>query len=476
MKDWKNMTDQELDTVFKKAAETNLPEFNENSWAQMEKLLDEDKKEPKAFWSKSQLLLGVLLLLTIVTSLYFFWPENQQAANKTSDPENNQLDITSKSTKSIEEALEENVKRSSNQINGIDKESQALIELTEPAEASDGNREKVTLSVTEKEKEASENKAFRKLTKQPSATIASKLEQNTANSERRITKTTVNQPAKQKTLSYKALDSNSLIVNSEVSNHSAADLNNLENKLVEAQSVDLNRTFTEDIEALNTKAFQPFLFTYENIQPSPIAVPRFQKPNSKFGLRIGLSPDLSAIPDNTFMTVGHNYQALIEYQVNPRWQLQTGLIKSQKYYDSYPSSTYWNNKKWGDRPSQLVEIKASCNMIDIPLNLRYNFNTSRHQWFLMAGVTSYLMLNEKYDFVFEPTSGLPDKKAWQGKTGFYSAGVINLSSGYEYQFRNRFSLQIEPFIKLPIRNVGYGNAKLRSAGTFFSLKMPIFKK
>jgi hypothetical protein len=54
---------------------------------------------------------------------------------------------------------------------------------------------------------------------------------------------------------------------------------------------------------------------------------------------------------------------------------------------------------------------------------------------------------------------------------------VSLSIGVEQQFSNSFSLQVEPFVKLPISGIGYGNLQLTSYGLAFSLRFsPVLGK
>jgi hypothetical protein len=48
--------------------------------------------------------------------------------------------------------------------------------------------------------------------------------------------------------------------------------------------------------------------------------------------------------------------------------------------------------------------------------------------------------------------------------------VLNLSMGYERSLSDRWSLQVEPYLKAPLSGVGAGKVKLTSAGVFFGLK------
>jgi len=44
-----------------------------------------------------------------------------------------------------------------------------------------------------------------------------------------------------------------------------------------------------------------------------------------------------------------------------------------------------------------------------------------------------------------------------------------ISIGYEHDLNSRFSVRIEPHLKIPLRQVGVTNVRLFSMGSFFSL-------
>ena len=48
--------------------------------------------------------------------------------------------------------------------------------------------------------------------------------------------------------------------------------------------------------------------------------------------------------------------------------------------------------------------------------------------------------------------------------------ILNLSAGYERSLGPRWSIQAEPYFKLPLSGVGAGKMRLASAGVFFGLK------
>jgi hypothetical protein len=189
-------------------------------------------------------------------------------------------------------------------------------------------------------------------------------------------------------------------------------------------------------------------------------------------IRLALSPDFSFIPSNKIFKIGNNWAAILEYRFNNRVSLQTGVIRSMKYYGALPNQYEWN--AYWTMPSPLKDIDATCKMLDIPLNLRYDISQKPNsRWFVGGGFTSYIMLKEEYRYNYEnPYDPNIKRKSWEGKTGAYPFSVLNVSVGYERQFFRRLTFQAEPFYKAPLGKVGYGKVRLATAGVFFSVKYP----
>jgi hypothetical protein len=124
-------------------------------------------------------------------------------------------------------------------------------------------------------------------------------------------------------------------------------------------------------------------------------------------------------------------------------------------------------------PNSLTDIAATCDMLDIPLNLRFDISQRQNQrFFVTAGTTNYLMLNELYEYGYYGSSGTL-LSSWEGKTGFYTFSVLNFSAGFEKSISKKISLQVEPFIKLPVRDLGFGKVRLTTLGIFASAKIKL---
>jgi hypothetical protein len=223
---------------------------------------------------------------------------------------------------------------------------------------------------------------------------------------------------------------------------------------------------------------------------SMLAVPAFTQTNSEpptgkgstpirdrgLSIRVVVSPDLSAIGLKNFAKPGTNYGVLAEYRFNKRFSAQAGVIQSKKVYKATTEQYAWPaNWKWSVLPTG---VDAICDMLDIPINLRYDLairpmgeGRLPTRWFVSGGVTTYVMQREQYAYVYaNPKNPWIKVKSWETKTGRYNFSNLNLSMGYERPIGRRLSWQVEPFLKMPLREVGYFKIHLLSTGAFLSVK------
>jgi hypothetical protein len=53
--------------------------------------------------------------------------------------------------------------------------------------------------------------------------------------------------------------------------------------------------------------------------------------------------------------------------------------------------------------------------------------------------------------------------------------IINLSVGWQKQLNHKWSIQAEPFLKIPLGKVGAGKVSLKTTGIMLGLKYKLFK-
>ena len=82
------------------------------------------------------------------------------------------------------------------------------------------------------------------------------------------------------------------------------------------------------------------------------------------------------------------------------------------------------------------------------------------------------MNQEHYQYNY-PALSYPQKDGRDTTTGGYRFSNLNLSIGYERAISKRLSWQIEPFMKVPLKSVGFFKVDLLSTGAFFSLRLKL---
>lgn len=190
---------------------------------------------------------------------------------------------------------------------------------------------------------------------------------------------------------------------------------------------------------------------------------------SRVTIGVSLAPDMSTVGSiSNFHNPGYKLGISVEYNLSQNLGLSAGAIHTTVRYvaseQEYNPPVYWKD---GIRPSEAV---AECILIDIPVSLKYNFLHFDHsRLYGTVGISTYVMLNEDYQFNYQ---NYQDDlvQNWNDRTGTsHWMSNAGLSIGYELDVHPNFSIRAEPFIKVPLREVGWGNVKLYSMGSFFSI-------
>ncbi|SIN80956.1 porin family protein [Algoriphagus halophilus] len=186
----------------------------------------------------------------------------------------------------------------------------------------------------------------------------------------------------------------------------------------------------------------------------------------KFNISVQVAPDISAIQIDQFRKAGNMVGLGVEYFIRSKLSISTGVYYSYKPYSG--DQGYHSN--YGYEPTYII---GACDLLDIPLNLRYYpFEGKVQRFFISAGVSSYLMLKEKYELeYYNEDTGYPYTRELEVKgANQHFLGIANISVGYERKLGRQISLQVEPYFKVPFSGVGEGDVSLKSTGIFIGLK------
>jgi cytoskeletal protein RodZ len=181
----------------------------------------------------------------------------------------------------------------------------------------------------------------------------------------------------------------------------------------------------------------------------------------RFALSFVASPDINSVKGFSNTKVGTNAGMLLTVGLSKKWSLTTGAIYADKpYMTSF--SNYATAYQFGTNPAS---VTASCIVLDIPLNLGYQiYNKGANKFSIGTGLSSYFMLRENYTFNY--TNPYPDGPASYNirNSNKHILGVLNLNVTYQREISSKFGVGVQPYFKLPLTGIGYGQVNLKSAG------------
>lgn len=186
-------------------------------------------------------------------------------------------------------------------------------------------------------------------------------------------------------------------------------------------------------------------------------------------------PDFSSVESIAGKKGNLNIGLLLNTTISKKITLSSGVKYGLK---SYAASAYDYKLKNPSRADKISGIDASCNILEIPLQISYSLfhNKNNHVQF-STGLSSYLMLKEEYNFKYTPQSGYKDYLLVKNNTNQHYLSVLNLAASYHIKPKSaNIQWAIEPYVKLPLGGVGEGNVRLKSSGISLNMTYDITKK
>jgi hypothetical protein len=523
---WWDMSDDELDDLFREASDKVDVPFDSSAYNKFrQKIAEQPKSEPPKGFKKRWLLLLVGLFLMVGVGLVYRFgndlrENNSTVITKNIDTENkvNPLNIPSIISSKINESKDSELSKSEKLVNKVEISSlqkENIIEksktpspLSVSPQTTGGNttkaknviqnskfplsfnndinvEENLTKSSVRTQTTTKEN--LTKSSVQTQTTIEKDLiesslhSQTTAEEQNKTSESSYFDSKNNKKQLYrfnnsknnKDREGKNYPINPQIIGQNTLpiieNLSDIPEKIVVKETI--NKTNFYDVDFLKNKDSKSLLTDIHTELPDYVdSLPRTIKPLkfSKFGLRLVLSPDFNSIENLGKMALGGSVGLLFEYKISKKLVVQTGMTYSKKSYIG--DFGYYHN--WSDwknyHPSRPTEVDGGCKVIDVPINLRLNlFQKPNQTWFVSSGISSYWMVNESYTYMY---AWSPSKTAdWSDDSKYYFS-VLNFSVGLERQISKRFSLQVEPYLKTPLKNVGRGGVNLYSSGVLFSTK------
>jgi hypothetical protein len=199
------------------------------------------------------------------------------------------------------------------------------------------------------------------------------------------------------------------------------------------------------------------------------------KNDHDLALSISTGPDVSKAGNSKVGRTTMVFGLGLAYSFN-RFSVQTGVYKGRKLYTANAGDY---KLAYQPPPSvKFVSAEADCKVIEIPFDLSYSFGVKKNaNWFAGAGLSSYLMKQETYEYAYQnTTTNTSYYRPYQVKNkNKHYFSVLDLSAGYNRNLSKILSFSVQPYLQIPLKGIGAGKVKLNSGGVLFSLGIHPFK-
>lgn len=457
----KKEKDEELDKLFKNGADdpVNEPVFREADWDAMEQLLDQPKKRGGIIYWLPRLGGVAALLLLFLGWLLFKQPvvkhsDHQQSAIVHSNPDTG----TSGGTNRHETA---------------DSSKHKILNPAGYAQDPDHP--------------GAGKKTNRSFPYQPVGPAA-KLPVNSLGNEPNVlaqANPNNHKPSTEDKKDVGTVDANKIddnkLASSQVSAADKKDLSTVDANKTNANTLASNPASVPDKKDIGTvNASKPGNSTNglaanaPKVKAKPVVQPNGAN-RAIFALSAIASSDMNGTSPLSSGRVGGNFGAMFSVS-SGKWTFSTGGMYSIKPYEE----SFANYHTAYNFQTDPTTVGANCRMIDIPLNVNYQvYNRGINKFTVGTGLSSYIILREDYTFNYANAYYTQDPAGFSVVNKNRNImSILNLDATYERRINSKFGVVLQPYMKLPLSNVGASEVKLQSTGVAVGLSWNLnsFKK
>ena len=164
------------------------------------------------------------------------------------------------------------------------------------------------------------------------------------------------------------------------------------------------------------------------------------------------------------------------YDISKKWSIEAGMLTTQKKY--YTDGKEFSTLRMYLPPNTRIKtVEGGCRMIELPVVARYHFSSNQKTtWFVSGGISSFLMKEEAYDYVYLYTNSgrtVKYRKTYKEASENW-VSTAQFSGGFIYHVKNKFEIRAEPYVQVPLKGVGFGNLPLTNTGLRIGLSKKLF--
>jgi len=421
--------EQDIDKLFRRGLTdpVNEPGFREDDWDNLEQLLDGGKKRRGiVYWLP--VISSVAAMLLLVLGWWLFKPEKSQTEQKPK-----QMAVT-KQLKQQQKPAEPGIPNESNGAGGIP------ATRTDRSSTSIANAERKPDGPSVTQPEGKQHTYARNVVVKSGIEPNNKLNIEATDNSVNIIRT----PDYSPTATSKPTDQ--LVA---FSTGITANSNNAGNAFTNVKPAS---------HEIDNSGYAKFLAVQRN-KEDVVIKSGFKHP--QFALSIMGAPEINGV--NSFQSgkTGSSAGLLFSVSMN-KLTISTGIGYAKKPYNTSFENYHSTGYTFKTYPANVI---ADCRAIDIPLNIDYQvFNKHKNKISVGTGVSSYLMMHENYSYEYADPAARGPRSYTIASPGRYLFGVLNLQATYQRQINSKIGVNVQPYLKLPLTNIGASQVRLQSAG------------
>ena len=475
---------KDIEHIIKAAADAHEQPFNEGSWKNMEKLLDMDKDRKRPFfWIFRFAMLATIIFASLVLYLNISQPGKDKPAKRQTTEEIGKKNKTdTKSTAPLFNMQQDEQSVSGKQDIDVVNENTPLVKssLQDKNKKIAGNEPDWEKKYTDLLIENKKNKRINQLSVNQKGNI--RVQKNSPYGILSVTNTGRENIYGVNKKKYD--DIGKLKINITAPEQQYENIFNTDSYLTNEKGSLVNEE-TKETEAAGTKFKDVIEDKKKDKKPDTPAIANNSKPEKSNKKRFisgfyltgmsGVQTSGTRLLIFSNSTVSPVYGFGIGHRISKRLSVQAGFYSSRKKYVAGPGDYKVKAGSYLSR-ADIKSIKADCLVYDVPVTLQYTLIIRpKTVYYVSAGISSYLMKKENYDFTILRNNALYTYPYRYSKNSNLLA-VINISAGLEKKIFNKLYLQAAPVVTIPLGGVGEGKVRLYSTNLNVGLKYFPFKK
>lgn len=200
----------------------------------------------------------------------------------------------------------------------------------------------------------------------------------------------------------------------------------------------------------------------------PNVLPEPERQLRKLALSVLAAPDYNGVNNLSNASMGNDFGLMVTFEIARNWSFSTGGIYAKKVYETGFTNYSPTKNIWDEYYPK--SVNADCRVLDIPLNISYKFfNRKNTSISLGSGISSYIMLREDYRFSYAEQDNNNPLAYHVVNENRHWLSVLNFQANFEQRLNSRLSIGLQPYMKIPLSNIGFAGVKLQSLGMAVNL-------